>query len=58
VQFLENKKRFHTAWTQSGPQPPTPVCILAVWNPGRAAWAALFVSRDVLTKAQMSACGG
>src|SRR3979411_2156840 len=24
--------------TQSGPQPPTPVCILAVRSPGRAAW--------------------
>jgi hypothetical protein len=46
-----------TAWTQSGPQPPAPVCILAAgaWE-GRL--AALLVSRDVLTKAQMSACGG
>src|SRR5258708_35877415 len=24
--------------TESGPQPPTPVCILAVRSPGRAAW--------------------
>jgi hypothetical protein len=39
----------------SGPQPPTPVCILAVRREGRL--AALLVSRDVLTKAQMSACG-
>src|ERR1700694_3871588 len=32
------RARFHTAWTQIGPQPPAPVCILAVRSPGRAAW--------------------
>jgi len=42
----------------SGPQPPTPVCILAVRSPWEGRLAALLVSRDVLTKAQMSACGG
>jgi hypothetical protein len=44
--------------TQSRPQPPSPVCILAVRRALEAHPAALLVSRDVLTKAQMSACGG